>query len=89
MCGDDTAIAESVVKELEIRLLEKGLGRALGVRRIGDNDVEGVLVVGQELESVSDMDFDLGVVVTGGHVGEVLLGEADDSLVVCVSQEGD
>lgn len=68
------------MEQLEVRLLEQALSRALRVRRVGDDDVEGVLVVVQELEAVADVDLDLGVVVTRSHAGEVLLGEANDSL---------
>ena len=78
--GNNAALAESIVKELEVGLLEKRLGRALGVRRVRDDDVEGVLVVVEELEAVADVDLDLGVVEASRHVGEVLLGEADDGL---------
>ncbi len=80
MCGNDTALAEGAVEKLEVGLLEEGLGRALGIRRIGNDDIELVLVVVEELEAVTDVDLDLGVVVPLSHAGEVLLGEADDGL---------
>jgi len=69
------------VKELEVGLLEQGLGGALGVGGVGDDDVKGVLVLLEELEAVADVGLGLGVVEADGHVGEVLLGEADDGLV--------
>ena len=65
-------------EKLEVRLLEEALGRALGVRRVGDDDVEGVLVLVEELEAVAG----LGVGEARGHAGEELLGQADDSLGV-------
>jgi hypothetical protein len=78
--GDDAALAEGVVQELEVGLLEERLGGALGVGRVRDDDVKRVLVVVEELEAVADVHLDLGVVEARGHVGEVLLGEADDGL---------
>lgn len=68
------------MEKLEVGLLEERLGGTLGVGGVGDDDVEGVLVVIKELEAVADVDLDLGVVEASGHVGEVLLGEADDGL---------
>lgn len=81
MGSDDTSLAEGVVEKLEVGLLEEALGGALGIRRVGDDDVEGVLVVVQELEAVADVGLGLGVVKADGHVGEELLGQADDGLV--------
>ena len=75
------------MKQLEVGLLEQALGRALGVGRVGDDDVKGVLVVLEELEAVADVDLDLGVREAGSHAGQVLLGQADDSLVN-VAQSG-
>ena len=74
MCGNDTALAERAVQKLEVGLLEERLGRTLGVRRVGDDDVELVLVVVQELEAVADVHLNLGVVVAGRHLRKVLLG---------------
>ena len=82
MGSDDTAFPQSVVHELEVRLLEEALGRALRVGGVGDDDIESVLVVIKELETIADVDFDLGVLVPSGHAGEVLLGETDDSLYI-------
>lgn len=80
MGGNNAALAESVVEKFEVGFLEEGLGRALGIRRVGDDDVEGVLVVVEELEAIADVDLDLGVLVAGGHLGEILFGQTDDSL---------
>lgn len=81
MGGDDAAGTQRVVKQLEVGLLEQALGGALRVRGVRDDDVEGVLVVVQELEAVADVDLHLGVLEALGHAGQVLLGEADDGLV--------
>jgi hypothetical protein len=78
--GNNAALAEGIVEKLEVGLLEERLGRALGVGGVRDDDVKGVLVVVEELEAVADVDLDLGVFEAGRHVGEVLLGEADDGL---------
>ena len=78
--GNNAALAEGIVEKLEVGLLEERLGRALWVRRVGDDDVECVLVLVEEGEAVADVDRHLGVFEAGRHVGEVLLGEADDGL---------
>lgn len=81
MGSDDTALAEGVVEKLEVRLLEEALSRAFGVGGVGDDDIESVLVVIEELEAIADVDGALGVGKTSGHAGEELLGDADDGLV--------
>ena len=81
MGGDDAALAKSALEELEVGLLEESLGGALGVGGVGDDDVELVLVVVEELEAVADVHLDLGVLVADAHAGQVLLAEADDGLV--------
>lgn len=85
--GDDTAIAQGIAQKLKVGLLEEGLGRTLGVRGVGDDHVKLVLLGLEELEAIADVGLDLGVLVADGHAGEVLLGEADDSLVD-VAQDG-
>lgn len=81
MGGDDAALAQGALEELKVGLLEEGLGGALGVGRIGDDDVELVLVVVEELEAVADVHLDVRVLVSHAHAGQVLLGETDDGLV--------
>jgi len=85
--GDDAALAQGALEELEVGLLEESLGGALGVGGVGDDDVELVLVVVEELEAVADVHLDLGVLVADAHAGQVLLAEADDGLVD-VAQHG-
>ena len=82
MGSDDTAFPQSIVHQLEVRLLEQALGRAVRVRGVRDDDVEGVLVVVKELEAIANVDLDLWVLVAGGHAGEILLGQTDDSLKI-------
>lgn len=82
MGSDDAAFSQGVVEKLEVRLLEEALSGAFGIGRVGNDDVEGVLVVIQELETVADMDLNLRVLVALGHAGEVLLGESDDGLFI-------
>lgn len=82
MGGDDASLAQGVVHELEVGLLEQALGRALRVGGVGDDDVEGVLVVVEELEAIANMDLDLGVLKTLRHARKVLLGQTDDGLEV-------
>ena len=81
MGGDDAALTKGALEELEVGLLEEGLGGALGVGGVGDDDVELVLVVVEELEAVADVHLDLGVLVSDAHAGQVLLAKTDNSLV--------
>jgi uncharacterized protein (DUF934 family) len=78
--SNNTAFTQSAIQQFEIRLLEERLGWSLRVRAVGDDDVEFVLVVGQELEAVADVDFDIRVLEADAHAGEVFLGDADDGL---------
>jgi hypothetical protein len=81
LSSNDTALTESVVEELEIALLEESLSGTIGVGGVGDDDVELVLVVVEELDAIADVGLGLGVVEAASHGGEVLLGETDNSLV--------
>ena len=81
MGRDNTALAQGSVEELEVGLLEEHLGGALGVRAVGDDDVEFVLALLEELESIANVDLGVGVLETNAHAGEVLLGDTDDGLL--------
>jgi len=81
LSSNDTALTESVVEELEVALLEESLGGTIGVGGVGDDDVELVLVVVEELEAIANVGLGLGVLEADGHALEVLLGETDNSLV--------
>lgn len=78
---NDTTLAESTAQQLKVWLLEESLGRALWVGGVGDDDIELVLLVLEELEAIADDGLGLGVVEANGHAGKVLLGETDDGLV--------
>lgn len=80
MGGDDAAGPQGIVQQLEVRLLEQALGRALRIRRVRDDDVECILVLVQELEAVPDVHLHLRVLEAFCHAGQVFLGEADDGL---------
>ena len=82
LCSNDTALSQGTVKKLKVGLLEEALGGALGVGGVGDDDVEGVLIVVEELEAVGDVDGALGVGEAGGHLREVFLGKAGNGLFV-------
>ena len=73
LCGDNTALLKGPEQKLKVWLLEKALGGSLWVRGVSDNDVELVLVVLEELESISHMDLNLRVLVADSHSREVLL----------------
>jgi len=80
LCGNDTPLLESSVEQLEIWLLEQALCWSLWVRRVGNDDIECVFEILQILETISNVNFHLGVLEANGHSGEVFLGETDDSL---------
>lgn len=77
---DGTTLLESLLEELEVRGLEKSLGGTDGVRRVGDDNVVLVLVLGKELKTVTNVNFNSGVLVAVGHEREPLLRDSDDSL---------
>lgn len=81
MGSNNTALTESRVQKLEVGLLEEALSGTLGVRAVGDDDIELVLVLLEELEAVTNVGVGVGVLEANGHAREVLLGETDDSLV--------
>lgn len=79
--GHVTSLLERLLQQGKVRSFEEGGGRTNGVGRVGDDDVVLVLVLGQELEPVTDKDGNLGVLEDGRHVREVLLRDPDDGLV--------
>ena len=81
MGRNNTTLAESTAQQLKVWLLEESLGGALWVGGVGDDDVELVLLVLEELEAVTNDGLGLRVVKANGHAREVLLGQANDSLV--------
>lgn len=81
MGSNDTSLSQSTIEKLEVWLLEQALCWSLWIGRVGDDNIEFVLVVIEELESVSDVNLDLWVLVAGGHLWQVFLGKTDDSLV--------
>jgi hypothetical protein len=78
---NDTSLAESAAQQLKVWLLEESLGRSLRVGGVGDDDIELVLLVLEELEAVADNGLGLGVVEANGHAGKVFLGKTNDGLV--------
>lgn len=81
MSSNDTALAQGIVKKLEVRLLEESLGRTLRVGGVSDDNIELVLVSLEELEAIANVGGGVGVLEANGHAGEVLLGETNDSLI--------
>jgi hypothetical protein len=79
--GDDTIVGKSVLHELKETLLEKRLGRTNGVRGVSDDHIKGVDLVLQVRESVTNVNVDLGVLETNGHVGQVFFGNTGNGLV--------
>ena len=81
MSSNNTALAQGIVQKLEVGLLEKSLGGTLGVGGVSDDNIELVLVVLEELETITNVGGGVGVLEANGHARQVLLGETDDSLV--------
>lgn len=71
---------EGLVEKLEVRLAKEQLGGTLWVGGIGDDNIELVLVLGEESETVTNVDGGLGVLETSSHVGKELLGDTNDGL---------
>ena len=80
MCGDDTSLTERIAQKLEVRLLEEALSGTLGVRAVSDDNIELVLALLEELETIANVDLDVGVLEANAHARKVLLGDTDDSL---------
>lgn len=81
MGRNDTTLAQSAAQQLKVWCLEESFGGTLRVAGVGNDDVELVLLVLEELESIANDGLGLGVVEANGHAGQVLLGETDDSLI--------
>ena len=77
-----SALLERILQQLEVWGLEQGLSGTDWVRRIGDDDIVFVLVLGQEFESIANEDGDSLVVVAFRHVGEELLRHTNDGLSI-------
>lgn len=80
MGSNNALFSQGTMEQLKVWLLEQSLGGSLWIRRIGDNNIEAVLVILEKLKPISNVDLDLGVLVADGHAGQVLLGETDNSL---------
>lgn len=78
--GDDTPFAQGAVQELKVWLLKKALRGTLGVRAVGNDNIEFILFVREEFEAVADVGLDFGVLEADAHAGQVFLGDADDGL---------
>ena len=72
------------MQQLKIRLLEQRLRGSLWVGAVGDDDVELVLLVREELEAIANVRLDGWMLETDGHAGEVFLRDADDGLLLYV-----
>lgn len=81
LSSEDTVLSEGLLDEGEVSLIEEGGGRSSGVRRVGDDNVELVLVLLDELETITDVDGDALILVSDGGVGEELAGGINDDLI--------
>lgn len=76
----ECAYLQGAEQKLKVGLLEESLRGTLGIRGVGDDDIELVLVLLEESKAVTDVSLGLGMVEASGHVREVLLGDADNGL---------
>lgn len=72
---------ERITNELVVALAEEALGWPDRIRRIGDDDIELILVVGKVLETVFMHHCDALVVKRGRHVGQEASTHIDDHLL--------
>jgi len=80
LCGDYATLPESSEKQLKVWLLKQALSWSFWVGGVGDDNIKLIFIVVQELEAISNVDLDFGVLVTDSHAWKVLLGETDNSL---------
>lgn len=80
LSGNDTAFTQGVEQQLEVGFLKQSLRRAFWVRTVGDDDVEFVLAVREELEAVGHVHCYVGVLEADAHSWEIFFGDADDGL---------
>lgn len=78
---EDTLLGKSVLQKLEEIRTEERLGGTIGIGRISDNNIVLVDLILQELETITNVDLDLGVSKTNGHVGKVLLGNTRNGFI--------
>lgn len=78
---EDTVLSEGLLNEGEVLLVEKGGSGSSGIRRVGDDNVELVLVLLDELKTITDVDGDALILVSDGGVGEELAGGINDDLI--------
>jgi hypothetical protein len=82
LCSNNSPVLEGTEQQFEVWLLEQALCWSLWVGRIGDDNIKLILVIIQELESISNVSLDLWVLVTDCHAGKVFLGETDHGLKI-------
>ena len=80
LSGDNSTFLKSSKEQLKVWFLEQALGWAFWIGRVGNDDVELILVVIQKLEAISNVCLDLWVLVADGHFWEILLRKTDHSL---------
>lgn len=80
LSGNHATFLERTEQQLKIWLLEQALCWSFWVGGVGDDHIKLVLVVIQELETISDVGADFRVFETDGHAWKVLLGETDNCL---------
>ena len=71
LCGNNSALLESTEQKFEVWLLEQALGWSLWIRRVGDDDIKLVLVVIEELETISNVNLCLWVLESDSHSWKV------------------
>jgi hypothetical protein len=78
---DGSSSTKGFLEELEVGLLEERVGGTDGIGRVGDDNVEFVLLVVQEFESVADEDGDTRIFKSSGHVRKESFRDTGNSFV--------
>lgn len=78
---EDTILSEGLLDEGEVSLIEESRSGSSGIRRVGDDNVELVLVLLDELETVTDVDLNAGILITDSGVGQELAGSINNDLI--------
>jgi hypothetical protein len=81
LSGENTLLGKSILQKLEEIRTKERLGGTIGIRGISNNNIILVGLILQEFETITNVDLDLGVLETNGHVGKILLGNTRNSLI--------
>lgn len=79
--AENAIVGKGALHAFVVGALKESLGRADGVGRVGDDDVELVLVLLHELGAVANVQSHLGMPKVLGHLRQVLLANLNNHLL--------